>query len=136
MDPFAEDDDNYSMLMRRLIALYNLKKTQPQIEEDQKLALLHAPFTGTTLFGGELAKLQEANTKHANAVTVFPPTAPPVSYSTRPYVGRGRSYIQMGEGAILERVVAGAEDRVGQRPTATITKPKEGQTCMCPTGIN
>ena len=55
------------MLMRCLIALDNLKKTQPPIDEDQKLALLHAPFTGTTLFRGELAKLQEANTKRGNA---------------------------------------------------------------------
>ena len=34
------------MLLRRFIALENLKKTQPPIDEDQKLALLHAPFTG------------------------------------------------------------------------------------------
>ena len=64
------------MLLRRFIALGNLKKTQPPIDEDQKLALLHAPFTGTTLFGEELAKLREANTKCANAVTVHPTTAP------------------------------------------------------------
>ena len=73
------------------IALDCLRKTLPLIDKDQKLALLHAPFKGTTLFGGELAKLQEANTKHAVTFAVFPtPTAPPVSYS-RPYVGRGKS---------------------------------------------
>ena len=55
------------MFMRCLIVLENLKETQPSIDED----LLHAPITGTTLFGGELAKLQEANTKRANAVSVF-----------------------------------------------------------------
>ena len=71
------------MLLRRFIALGNLKKTQPPIDEDQKLALLHAPFTGTTLFGEELAKLREANTKCANAVTVHPTTAPPASYPSR-----------------------------------------------------
>ena len=49
------------MLLSRFIALGNLKKTQPPIDEDQKLALLHAPFKGTTLFGGELAKLREAS---------------------------------------------------------------------------
>ena len=60
---------------------------------DQKLALLHTPFKGTTLFGGELAKLQEANTKRAATFTVFPqPSAPSASYSTRPYVGRDRSF--------------------------------------------
>ena len=32
------------MLMRRLIALDNLKKTLPLIDEDQKLALLHTPY--------------------------------------------------------------------------------------------
>ena len=74
------------MLLRRSIALDCLERTLPPIDEDQKLALLHAPFRGTTLFGGELAKLQEANTKRAATFTVFPqPTAPPTSYSTRPY---------------------------------------------------
>ena len=65
------------MLLRRSIALDCLDRTLPPIDEDQKLALLHAPFKGTTLFGGELAKLQEANTKRAATFTVFPqPTAP------------------------------------------------------------
>ena len=58
------------MLLRRLIALDYLKKTIPPTVKDQKLALLHAPFTGTTLFGGELAKVQKANTKRASALTV------------------------------------------------------------------
>ena len=70
------------MLMHRSIALYNLNKTISPIDEDQKVALLHAPFTGTTLFGGELAKLLKVNTELASALTVFTtPTAPPVSYS-------------------------------------------------------
>ena len=68
------------MLMRHLIALDNLKKTIPPAVKDQRLAVLHAPFTGTTLSGAELAKLQKANTKRACALTVF--------YSTRPYAGR------------------------------------------------
>ena len=81
------------MLLRRFFALYCLGRTLPPIDEDQKLALLHAPFKGTTLFGGELAKLQEANTKRAATFTVFPqPTAPSTAYSTRPYVGRGTSF--------------------------------------------
>ena len=80
------------MLLRRSIALDCLRRTLPPIDEDQKLALLHAPFKGTTLFGGELAKQQEANTKRAATFTVFPqPAAPSASYSTCPYVGRGRS---------------------------------------------
>ena len=73
------------MLLPRFITIGNLKKTQPPIDEDQKLTLPHAPFTGTTLFRGELAILHEANTKLANAVTVYPTTAPPASYP-RPYV--------------------------------------------------
>ena len=51
---------NY-MLMHHSIALENLSRTICPIDEDQKVALLHTPFKGTTLFGGELAKLQQAN---------------------------------------------------------------------------
>ena len=76
------------MLLRRSIALDCLRNTLPPIDEDQRLTLLHAPFKGTTLFGGKLAKkLQEANTKPAATFAVFPtPAAPPVSYSSRQYV--------------------------------------------------
>ena len=87
---FSWREAHNKMLMCRLIALYNIKKTIPPTDEDQKLALLHAPFTGTTLFGGMLAKLQEANTKHASALNVFPTPLPPVS--THPHVGRWESY--------------------------------------------
>ena len=86
---YAWREAHNKMLLRRSIALDCLRRTLPPIDDDdQKLALLHAPFKGTMLFGGELAKLQEANTKRAATFTVFPqPTAPPASYSTRPYVG-------------------------------------------------
>ena len=85
---YAWREVHNKMLLRRSIALDCLERTLPPIDEDQKLALLHAPFKGTTLFGGELAKLQEANTKRAATFTVFPqPTAPSTSYSARPYVG-------------------------------------------------
>ena len=85
---FAWREAHNKMLLRRSIALDNLRRTLPPIDEDQRLALLHAPFKGTTLFRGELAKLQEANTKRAVTFTVFPtPIAPPVSYSSRSYVG-------------------------------------------------
>ena len=77
---FSWREAHNKILVRHLIALDNLKKTHTPIGEDQYLALLHAPFTGTTLFGGELVKLQEANTKRASAITMFPmPTALPVS---------------------------------------------------------
>ena len=120
------------MVLRRFIALENLKKTQPPIDEDQILALLHAPFTWITLFGGELAKLQEANTKGTNAVTVYPPTVPPVSYPSRPYVGRGRSFNYPDRRVGYSRR-GGGRGRVQGRstPNATnTTKPKEGQTTM------
>ena len=82
-----------NLLLRRSIALDNLRRKLPPIDEDQRLALLHAPFKGTTLFGGELAKLQEAKTKRAVTFTVFPtPIAPPVSYSSHPYVGQWKSF--------------------------------------------
>ena len=90
---YAWREVHNKMLLRRSIALDCLERTLPPIDEDQKLALLHAPFKGTTLFGGELAKLQEANTKRAATFTVFPqPTAPSTSYSAGPYVGRGKSF--------------------------------------------
>ena len=71
--------------MHRSIALDNMTRTIPPKDEDQKVPLLHARFKGTTLFGGELAKLQKANTERASAVTVSPtPAAPPISYTQRP----------------------------------------------------
>ena len=101
------------MLLRHSIALDCLERTLPPIDEDQKLALLHAPFKGTTLFGGELAKLQEANTKRAATFTVFPqPTAPSTSYSACPYVGRGKSFKDK-KGF---KKPGGAGDRAGPRP--------------------
>ena len=60
---YAWREVHNKMLLRRSIALDCLERTLPPIDQDQKLALLHAPFRGTTLFGGELAKLQEANMK-------------------------------------------------------------------------
>ena len=44
-----------NMPMRCSIALDNMTRTIPPIDEDQKVALLHAPFKCTTLFGGELS---------------------------------------------------------------------------------
>ena len=80
---YAWREAHNKMLLRRSIAIDCLRRTLPPIHDNQKLALMHAPFKGTTLFGGELAKLQEANTKHAATFTVFPqPIAPPASYST------------------------------------------------------
>ena len=65
----------------RLRGLENLSKTIPPIDSDQRVALLHAPFKGTTLFGGELARLYRANKKPASSVTrveigVDPPLCP------------------------------------------------------------
>ena len=54
---------NHMLIMRSSVALENLpkSKTIPPIDSDQKVALFHAPFKGTTLFGGELAKLHRVN---------------------------------------------------------------------------
>ena len=103
----------------------------PLIDDDQRFALLHAPFKGTTLFGGELAKLQEANTKRAATFAVFPtPTAPPVSYSSRPYVGRGKSF---SDRKGPKKPSGRGRGQGRPMPTAIITRPgqaKEGQPSM------
>ena len=49
---FSWREAHNKMLLPRFITLENLKKIQPPIDEDQKLALLHASLTETTLFGG------------------------------------------------------------------------------------
>ena len=119
------------MLLCRSIALDCLRRMLPPIDDDQKFALLHAPFKGTTLFGGELAKLQEANTKRAATFTVFPqPTAPPESYSTRPYVGRGRSFTDRRG---YKKSGGRGRGQGRSMPSATSTKPgqsKEGQMTL------
>ena len=116
------------MLLRHSIALDCLRKTLPPIDEDQRLALLHAPFKGTTLFGGELAKLQEANTKLAVTFAVFPtPIAPPVSYSSRLYVGQGKNF---SDRKGPKKPSGRGRGQGRPMPTATISRPgqaKEGQ---------
>ena len=83
--------------------------------------------------GGELAKLQETNTKCANAVTVFRPTAPPPSYP-RPYVSLGRSFNYSDRrGGYSTRGGGRGRGQGRSTPNATrtnTTKPKEGQTTM------
>ena len=77
------------MLMCCPITLEHLSRAVPTIYEDQKIALLYAPFKGATLFGGALAKLQKVNTEPANTLLVFPnPAAPSASYFPQPYVGQ------------------------------------------------
>ena len=119
------------MLLRRSIVLDCLERTLPPIDEDQKLALLHASFKGTTLFGGELAKLQEANTKRAATFTVFPqPTAPSTSYSARPYVGHGKSFKDKKG---FRKPGGKGRGQGRSAPSATITRPgqsKDGQKAL------
>ena len=125
---YAWREVHNKMLLRRSIALDCLQRTLPPIDEDQKLALLHAPSKGTTLFGGELAKLQEANTKRAATFTVFPqPTAPPTSYTTRPYAGRGKSF---KDERGFKKPGGRGRGQGRPAPTAMITMPgqsKDGQ---------
>ena len=126
---YAWREVHNKMLLPRSIALDCLERTLPPIDEDQKLALLHAPFKGTTLFGGELAKLQEANTKRVATFTVFPqPTAPPTSYSTRPYAGKS-----FKDKKGFKKPGCRGRGQGRSAPTATITRPgqsKDGQKAL------
>ena len=114
------------MLKCRSIALDNLTKTIPMIDEDQKMDLLHASFTLTTLFGVELlAKLQKANTELASALTVFPtPAASSTSYTPQTYVGQGRSE----EDKHIEEY--GAGDKIEMLLPLLLNRPNDGQTTM------
>ena len=123
---YAWREVHNKMLLRRSIALDCLERTLPPIDQDQKLALLHAPFRGTTLFGGELAKLQEANKKRAATFTVFSqPTAPPTSYSTRPYAGRGKSFRDDKKG--FRKPGGRGRGQGRSAPTATVTRPGQSK---------
>ena len=117
------------MLMCRSVALENLAKTIPPIDSDQKVALLHAPFKGITLFGGELTKLHRANKEHGSSVTVYL-AATPQSYSTKPYPGCGRSF---RKGGFSYRKSGRDRDQSRSTPSAIVTKPSksgDGQTTM------
>ena len=98
------------MLMRHSVALDNLSRTIPLIDSDQKVTLLNAPFKGTTLFGGELAKLQKDNKECSSSLTAFQLQQHPLRLNTtKPYTGRRRS---SGRVAILIKEVAGIEIRI------------------------
>ena len=71
--------------MRHSIALVNLAKDIPPIDDCQKMDFLHVHFTGTVLFGGDLAKLEKANKERASVLTLFPNLASP---STSYYPGQ------------------------------------------------
>ena len=120
----AEYIDNYPGMPEGARAVMLLLKLDIISE-----ALLHAPFKGTMLFGGELAKLQEANTKRAATFTVFPqPTAP--LHLTRPYVGRGRSF---NDRKGFKKPGRRGRGQGRSTPSATSTKPgqsKEGQKIL------
>ena len=115
-----------NMLMCRSMALDNMFITISPMDSDQKDALLHASFKGTTLFGG---KLHRANKELASSVTVYP-AASPQTYSIKPYTGRGRSFRKGGSS-----YRRGGRDRDQSRctPSATTTKPSKsgnGQAIM------
>ena len=117
--------------MRCSIALENLSRTIPPIDEDENVAVHHAPFKGTTFSAGELAKLQKANTEHAGALTMFPaPAAPPSHYVLRPYTGEGKSF---RKGGYPQRKSGRSRNQDKPTPSATITKPpktSDSQTTM------
>ena len=117
------------MLTRRTVALDNLSQTIPPIDEDQKVALLHGPFKGTTLFRGEFSKAAKANKECACSLTVYP-AASPQTYSTKPYIRRGKSFRKSGSSYRRgDRDID--QDRTA--PLATTTKPSkfgDGQATM------
>ena len=115
--------------MRRSVVLDNLSKIIPPIDPDQRMALLHAPFKGTTLFGGELAKVYRANKEWASSVTVYP-AAIPQSYASNPYIGRGRSF---RKGGFSYRRSGEYRDWSRSAPVSTVTRPSrsgEGRSTM------
>ena len=117
---FAWMTVHYNMLMQCSISFgYNLSRNIPLIYDDEKVALLHTPFKGTTLFGGELTKLQEPNTECASALTVFPaPAAPSHTYTTKPYTGHGKLFRKGGD----SHKIGGRNRDHGRSASATITK--------------
>ena len=119
----------FHMLMRGSVALDNLSETIPVIDSDHGVALLHAPFKGTTLFGGELAEIYRANKERASSVTVYL-AATPQTYSTKPYTGRGKSF---KKGGSSYRRGGRDGDQSRSTPSATVTKPSksgDGQATM------
>ena len=111
------------MLMRHSIALENLSRTIPPIDEDQNVALLHVPFKGTTLYGDELAKLHKANMEHASALTVFPaPAAPSPTYapSGNSFKKGGFSQIRGGQGRNHDR---SPSTTITSRPRPVTVRP-------------
>ena len=117
--------------MCRFIALDNMTRTITLIDENQKVALLHLPFKATPLFGGELAKLQKANTEHSSAITVFPAPATPLMFKLRdPTWIEARITITIAAGREVthKREVAGAEVKMDLVMTA------RHHDCYGPTG--
>ena len=113
------------------IALDCLIKTLLPIDEDQRLALLHAPFKEATLFGGELAKLQEANTKHAATFAVFPTPTAPLSLILPVHMSDEEKSFSDRKGP--KKPSGRGREQGRPMPTATITRPgqtKEGQPSM------
>ena len=108
-------------------------KSKSSIKEDN----IWATFKGTTLFGGELAKIYRANKELASSVTLF--SAPHQTYFTKPYTGCGKSF---KKGGSFRR---GGRDRGQSRstPLATVTrqsKSGDGQAtilnCYCASRTN
>ena len=114
------------MLMHHSVVLDNLSKTIPPIDPDKRVALLHAPFKGTTFFGGELAKVYRANKERASSMTVYP-AAPPQSYTTKPYTGHGRS---LKKGGSSYRRSGRDRDQVDSPTVTRLSKSGNGQAAM------
>ena len=115
------------MLMRRSIVLDNLDKTILTIDPYQRVALLHAPFKGTTLFGGELARVYRASKERASSVNVYPAVPSVINHPAlhRPWEILQERWLFLQSGR--------DRDRSKSTPSSTVTrlsKSGDGQSTM------
>ena len=114
------------MLLRRSIALDCIERTLPPIDQDQKLALLHAPFRGTTLFGGELAKLRRRTRSAQRPSSCSLSQQRPLHLTLHiPYAGHGKSFRDDKKG--FRKPGGRGRGQVRSAPTATVTRPGQSK---------
>ena len=85
--------------------------------------LLYVPFKGTTLFGGELAELQKANTDHANAFK----KCSPLQQRPRPPILSSLTWAKAGIVTSREVFHKGEEGRRHDRSAPSATSPRTVQ---------
>ena len=126
MERGAQED-----VVTRSIALDCLERTLPPIDEDQKLALLYAPFKGTTLLEGSWLSYR----KRTRSVLQPSPCSLSQQRPLHPtlHVLTSDEVRALRIRRALRDLADVAEDRAGPRPSATITRPgqsKDGQKAL------